>query len=188
MKPTIKVQIPESRLVPIVSDAAIAGPVADGRLVPVLILDTRDHPSIEEVIRLHEHFTPGDVQFNWGRKKRSKDEVFLTLDFERPVEAQAVLMFSIERQGGLVDLILRSKALYLQAGEPGHRLSTAFDEPRILLTLPHTSFAEYWDGVYLKRLTEIIRGGARISRSQARDAARELIKNMRDAQAFRVTH
>lgn len=187
MKPRTKVQIPEDRSVPIVGDAAIAGSVADGRLVPVLILDTHNHPTIEEVIRLHEHFAPGDVEFNWGRTKRSKDEVFLTLDFERPVEAEALLMFSIERQGRLVDLILRSRALYLQAGKPGDRLSTALEEPRILLTLPDTGFAEYWDGVYLKRMTEVIRRDAGIPRAQARGAARELIETIRRAEAFRMT-
>jgi hypothetical protein len=39
-----KTTVAGSLVVPIVGDGAIAGPIADGRLLPVLILDTSARP------------------------------------------------------------------------------------------------------------------------------------------------
>jgi hypothetical protein len=56
----------EKRPVRIVADGAIAaGPIGDGRLIPLLILDTTERSDLEEFIRVHQFLSPGDVNFQW---------------------------------------------------------------------------------------------------------------------------
>lgn len=50
-------------VVPIVADGAIASQVADGRMTPLVIIDTTDRPDVEELVRLHNHLSPGDVAY-----------------------------------------------------------------------------------------------------------------------------
>src|SRR6266536_2359847 len=95
--------LPIKDFVPIVADGAMAGPIAEG-------------------IRVHAYLPPGDVASSWGGIKGHPDDVFLVLDFERPIEARGVLRFSIANQGILVEAALTAKAMYLQAGKPGDRL------------------------------------------------------------------
>ena len=73
---------------------------------------------------MHAYLSPGDVAFRWGEIKGHPDDVFLVLDFQRPIEARAVLRFSIENQGILVEAALTAKAIYLQSGEPGALFGT----------------------------------------------------------------
>jgi len=114
--------LPIKYFVPIVADGAMAGPVAEGANIPLVILDTSKRPDIAEAIRVHAYLPPGDVASSWGGIKGHPDDVFLVLDFERPIEARAVLRFSIANQGILVEAALTAKAMYLQAGKPGDRL------------------------------------------------------------------
>src|SRR4051794_2851730 len=92
--------------VPIVADGAMAGPVAEGSLIPVLILDTTRRQDVEEVIRLHKFLPPGDADSNWALVDKMPDIVVLILDFVRPVKTRALLTFSIRQQGILVEAAL----------------------------------------------------------------------------------
>ena len=48
--------------VPILADAAIATEkIGNGKLIPVLILDTSERPDVAELIRIHAHLPQGDV-------------------------------------------------------------------------------------------------------------------------------
>lgn len=53
-------------VVPIVADAMIAGPVAEGVGIPLVILDTSERPDLEELIRVHQHLPPGGRSFPMG--------------------------------------------------------------------------------------------------------------------------
>src|SRR6266516_340976 len=91
----------------IISDAAIASALrGDGRLIPLLIIDCSNRPDVEEMLRIHAHLAPGDVEIQWGRI-RGHDKVSLLLSFIRPLELNVILDFDIIQQGGLVDLIIR---------------------------------------------------------------------------------
>ena len=46
--------------VPIVAEGAISSTtLGDGRLIPVLILDTSNRPDIDEFVRVHQHLPAG---------------------------------------------------------------------------------------------------------------------------------
>lgn len=180
------VQIPRSALLPIVGDAAIAGPVVEGALVPLLIVDTGNHPIIDEVVRVHGLLPGGDVRSNWGYVAGDPDKILLTLAFDRPVEAEAAVEFSIEHQGILVEAALTSRAVYLQPGRPGDRYKHDPDKPKILIELPRSRFHETWHDRFLSRMTDVIAREANITRRKAKPSAREMLQDLEKLTGFRL--
>jgi hypothetical protein len=75
----------EASPVPIAGDAAIAQHgMGEGRMIPLLILDTTKRDDIDELIRIHEHLPPGDVNSQWGRIEHRRDRaISLILQFLR---------------------------------------------------------------------------------------------------------
>ena len=180
-----KASIPRELIVPIAGDAGLAGPVADGRLVPILILDTTARPEVAEMIRVHEHLPPGDVTSQWASALEDDDRVALLLEFQRPVAVDVTLVFSIERQAVLVESMFNARALYLQAGAPGDRLSDNLGAPRVLIEVPDTGFEPYWDELLRKRMTKVMANRLGISRRKARPAADELIAEIKSLSRLR---
>lgn len=163
----------------IINDAAVATVgVGDGRLIPLVIIDSVERPDIEELVRVHECLPPGDVRVQWGELKSGPGGIALLLTFTRPVEALLVLNFDIVRQGGVVDQILSSRALYLQAGREGDRLSNTLDAKRILIEVPETGFSKTWDGILFKYLVKDFRRKG-LPKQQAKDAAKGAIEEWR---------
>ena len=182
-----KTSIDRRLLVPIVADGAIAGPVADGRLIPVLILDTHARPDVAEAIRLHRHFPQGgDATSQWGSSRDDDDRVMLDLQFEAPVEVRLVIPFSIETQGILVDSIVSTGAVYLQAGQPGDRLREKMFAPRVLVEIPETGFQPEWERLFLRRMTHVIARLAGMGRRRALPLAQKFIAELRVGMALRL--
>ena len=176
----------EATPVGIVADAAISTKgTVEGRLIPLLILDTSARPDIEELVRISSQQPPGDVACQWGQLIDNKDSVALFLTFERPVELFMVLQFGIVRQGILVDQILNSHAVYIQPGRDGDRLITAIDNQRILIEVPDTHFQPEWERLFFKHLALDMRKKG-LHRQQAKQAARGLIEELRQFGKFRM--
>jgi hypothetical protein len=172
--------------VAIVADATIASRgTVEGRLIPLLILDTSARPDIVELVRISGTQPPGDVRCQWGQIVGNDDSVSLILSFERPAELFMVLQFEIVRQGILVDQILNSHAVYIQPGKKGDRYITTIDNQRILIEVPDTHFQSEWDRLFLKHLVQDMRKNG-LQRQQAKQAARSLIEELRQFGKFRM--
>ncbi len=171
--------------VPIVADAAIAtGGVGEGRLIPLVIIDTANHQHIEDLVKAHDSLSPGDAEITWGWQAGSKDSISLIIDFKKPIETTIHLIFDIAHQGGLVDLIMNSKALYLQPGRQGDRLKNTMDNPRIIIEIPDTGFQCIWIDKWKKTTSKQLRNQG-LSRREARKASQELIDRLRETFSFR---
>jgi len=167
--------------VPIVSDAAIATHiVGNGSFIPHVILDTSERHDVLSLIQHHEHFPPGDALSAWGSVSDPKKKIALMIRFERPMEVDIVLEFDIATQGSVVDMALRTRAIYLQAGKPGDRLSRAFDSSRIIVELggemPADKWQELWQHVIRKKLQ-----ANGMSRAEAKRSSLEYIKRVRES-------
>lgn len=173
-------------IVPIIGDAAIAGRPADGRLLPVLLLDTSARPEIDELLRVHSYLPAGDVASQWAISRDDDDVVYLLLRFSQPMDVELVLSFSIEHQAMLVDTMLVGGGVYLQAGSPGDRLVTTMNHPRVLVELPDTDFASKWEEVLFRRLTAVLARRLGTSPHKARPHAERLIGQMRAVSRFRL--
>jgi len=172
-------------VVPIIHDGAIAGPIADGRLLPVLFIDTSQRPDVREFLRIHEHLGSGDVEFDWGLSRESKDDAILHLKFVRPMDVEMILLFDVRQQAILVEGILSGGGVYLQDARPGDRLTTTLDACRVLIELPDTGFRSYWDRYLLDRTTALLRKRG-IPRRAAPRAAPDAIREMRKMVSFRM--
>jgi hypothetical protein len=176
--------------VPIVADAVIATVVVgDGRMIPLLILDTSTRPDIEDMVMAHKHLHgQGDVGAQWGRPNTFFDTgiVSLILTFEKPSRCRILLRFDIGKYGGLVDQIIRSQGVYIQPGRPGDRLITRFGNPRILAEVPSREFQPEWDRMLRKAMRKRLQREHGLSRSEATVATEKFIEEWRALSSKRI--
>lgn len=176
----------ERGTVSIVGDAAIATPDAiDGKLVPLLILDTRERPDITEAISNHMSFPEGDVTTAWGKYSDGRSDPVLFLQFQRPTEIFVAVEFVLPKQGILIEHILMAKALYLQSGGPGDRLIKDPGRPKIIVGVPDTGFRPTWDRIFARSVQSRFRSQG-LSRAEARVAAKDYITMIREIGRFRT--
>lgn len=172
----------------IVADGAIATVgVGEGRLIPLVILDTSSRPDLEEYIRVHQFVGVGDVRCQWGRLITHDNTVALVLSFLRPAELVAIVEFDLQRNHGvLVEQVLATKALYIQCGRDGDRLNQAIDKPKVILEVPDTGFqGKFWDKIY-SRVTAAKMRERGLNRADAKRAAQESIKELRKLGTVRM--
>jgi hypothetical protein len=172
--------------VPIISDAAMAtAQLGNGRLIPLIIFSKAAREDLAELVRVHDHFPPGDVTIQWGRVPPSSPDISLLLRFLRPVMTTACFTFNLSNQFALIDQILRSGAVYLQPGNPGDRLKTTMSVPRVLVEIPDTGFQESWQRLLIKTVRARLRGDG-LSRRAANEAAKEVVAQLRKLDDIRV--
>ncbi|MBN1617896.1 hypothetical protein JW887_00965 [Candidatus Dojkabacteria bacterium] len=131
-------------ILPIISDGAIASSgLAEARFIPILIVDTSMHTSIDDLVRLHDSAESGDVDSLWGIDKHN-DHIYLHLEFKQPVKTIVALKFDILKQGGIVDTIMSTRILNLQPGKIGDRPGNTLDKPSIYVEVPDRSLKDVW--------------------------------------------
>lgn len=173
-------------IVPIVGDGAIGNPdIGEGRLIPVLILDCKNHSTLHDLILIHADTPPGDVVVTWGRRIFDKKHVYLTLDFSRPVVTSAALCFDISKQGGLVDWIINARAVYLQPLASGTKVSEGLDQPKIVVEIPPETALSNWGAIYKNSVIKTYRKGG-CTRAEAKEAAEQHLARLRELSAMRT--
>jgi hypothetical protein len=172
----------------IVADGAIArGDVGEGRLIPLVILDTAKRPDLEEYIRLHQFVRSGDLTTQWGQLDEHKDAVVLILSLVNPAEMVAIIEFDLEKSHGiLVEQALSTKALYIQAGRQGDRLKQDLSVPKVIVELPDTGFRVFWDQIQLRHVTAKMKR-AGMGRADAKRAAKQFVEEIRRVAAYRLS-
>ncbi|AGS24811.1 hypothetical protein [Rhizobium etli] len=177
----------QGKIVKVVADPVIAtaGRV-NGKLIPLLILDTTERPDLAELVRVHQNFVEGDVTVQWGALEGRLDHITLFLRFLRPAERIAIIEFEITKQGALVDQILTAGAVYLQPGKPGDKLLHDLEVPKVIVEIPDTGFRSYWEKIYQKSVFGQLRKSG-LTRAEARKAASDVVSRMREIGNFQVT-
>jgi hypothetical protein len=174
----------ESVPINVVADAAIAtGSVGEGRLIPLLVLDTSQRPDVDEFVRIHVRSAPGDVVSTWVRMSGAESRLGLWLSFSRPAELEMVVGFVLRTHGGLVDQIIRTHSFYLQPGGPDSRPDQLGGQPSILFEVA-AGFSE-WDRTLLRSLQRDYRRDG-LSRAEAELAATQLVREWRRVFGVRV--
>jgi hypothetical protein len=171
----------EKEPVPIVSDAAVATQgTAEGRIIPVLIIDTSFRPDIEDMVRAHKHIGAGDVKSAWSIPSRFNiNKISLVLTMLKPSQCVIIVEFNIVRQGGIVDQIIHAQGVYIQPGKEGDRLSTTMDHDRILVEVPSKHYRNEWDKIFHKALSKDFKRKG-LSRSDSKNAATSYVKEWRE--------
>lgn len=140
----------DSRIVDVVNDALIYQKnMCDGKAIPHIIIDTENYPEITKAIELHKEVQEGSITFTWGITT-DKKYVLLMLNSISPVEISYVIRFNIYEQYSIIDKILLSQLLYIQAGKKGDRLLNTPNRPKLLLEISHTGFENEWKTISRK--------------------------------------
>lgn len=178
-----KVKLEDSHLVPIVGDGAVANSfTAEGRAIPVLVLDCKNHKELLNLIYLHEHSPPGDVLCTWGI---NKENAYLLLEFSRPSEVSVGIKFNLETQGGLADGIIQSQGVYLQPSESGEHMAEGLDKLKTLVEVSPKTQIDDWD----ERLLAVIQKKMRregMSRKHAKEASKQSLDRIREIWTLRM--
>lgn len=126
--------------IPIVSSSIILRRnFADGQSIPLLILNTQDHPEIDKAIELHTGLDNGKITFTWGKTLDSK-YIFLQVESISPVEIAYNILFQPDNDYALLEMIIKSHMLYIQSGKEGDRLSHNLNKPKLFMELNSTEF------------------------------------------------
>jgi hypothetical protein len=171
----------------IVGDGAIASVgIGDGRLIPLVILDTSERPDLEEFISLHQATPSGAVSAQWAQLVDRRKDVAIILRFLVPAEVTAIVNFDLDvGQGVLVEQILRARALYVQPGRAGDRLRHDMDKPKVLIEIPDMGFRSYWDGAYMDFARRRARASG-LDRNASMRAAKAFVDQMRELAELRI--
>ena len=174
----------EAGSVPIVADATVAmAAVAEGRNIPLLILDTSSRPDIDSMVRAHE-LGPGDATSYWSFKKRWPRLLspFLVVRTTKPSECVVAIVFDMMKgQGTLVDQILWAQCVYLQPGRLGDRAGTTIDSPKLLVEIPaNEAFRSRFQSVYERAIFRKYRQLG-MNRAHSRHAVQTFLKKWRAA-------
>ncbi len=167
------------QIVPIVANAAVAvGTVGDGRMLPLIILDTTERPDLVDLFNAHDKLPPGDVDTTWALLEEFSGHMALLLEFKRPFETVAIINFELTGDGLSIDLAMQGKAIYLQAGKPGDRLHQTMTAPRIIVEIGAEMSKVEWEVIWQKAIRKRLRTeGA--SRAEAKRLSPAYMERMR---------
>ena len=141
----------------IASDASINNIyVAYGKTIPLVILDTVDYPEIDRMIQSHVGIENGHLNTTWVTTTDDK-YLLLLIEVISPIEIKFLIKFDTEKHAGLIDIIVNSQLLYIQAGKQGERLKQDLDRPKVLMEVPCIEFSDEWYRIYLRVYTKHFR-------------------------------
>ena len=156
--------------VKIVSDAAMASSKwGDSRLIPVLILDCTNNPTVIDLIKIHKDTPPGDVVSVWSVKPFSTKFAYLKLKFIAPMEVTIVIPFDLSIYPNLIDGIIRNNAVYIQ-DDKYKSADEKIEKTKLLIEIPSSSTFPKWEKLYLKVIMKKLKN---------KQKAKEHIKDIR---------
>lgn len=148
-----KIAVKNEDYLNMVGDGAIAeSRTADGRLIPVIILDTTTKKDLEHLVNFHEEVGVGDVTSIWAYKRFNHEHISLILHFTSPVDLKITILFNSFEKFTLIDGIRTSKAVYIQPGAPGDKVRNDINAPKILVEIPARTTFEKWDDILEKAI------------------------------------
>lgn len=150
-----------SQLTPILHVGAIGNPnVSDGRLLPFLTVDCTECPDVENFIEVHcDTPVPGDIVSTWCWNRFSKSNVYLRLDFKRPITTSTHLVIPVSTKGYVVDWIMAVRGFYLQSSKYGDYASEGLGKPAIVVEVPSAATFPIWPNLYRKSLVKRFKHG-----------------------------
>lgn len=132
---------------------SVAG-VANGRTVPVIILQPDEENKIDAVINAHSGISEGNCVSQWGCTN-DRNTILLHLEFTEPIAVKIIIPLEIIRNGATIDQIIHTQCLYLMTGNPEMKLSQNLRKERILLEVPSREFTDEWRKLYKKSTASI---------------------------------
>ena len=170
----------------VVATAAIACEgVANGRNIPVAIVEPDIDGKINDLIITHKSVKNGNCECQWGTTE-GYEYAILSLSFSSPIEQKIILFFDVIKYGIIVDQILYAKCLFLMTGNSETKFSEHIGEPRILLEVPCDDFQEDWNKIYRKKYVEHLREEYKMSKKEALAIFDDVNNEMQKIKTLRI--
>jgi hypothetical protein len=131
--------------------------LAEGRFIPVIVIDVQGNKEIEELIKLHNNIVSGDVTMTWAKDFYSRKKIIFRLAFHKPMEVVFGIEFKLDSDYSIIDGMIESKGLALQTGKKGEKVSSKLEDPKILIEVPEMGFKEKWNEMLLSTVRKNIR-------------------------------
>lgn len=145
-------RILKGTVVPVIAAGAIAVPFfADGKMIPLAILETSTRPDLDILFNIHEHTPPGDAETTWVNLLDIPNGIGLQIKFIRPSDVTFIVQFDAEEHAVAIDQAIHTRCIYLQSGKIGDRLSTTAESkniPRISVEIGAFGFEERWEKIW----------------------------------------
>ncbi|GAB2785338.1 hypothetical protein HNQ93_002570 [Hymenobacter luteus] len=168
----------------VVSDGAIAHPdIAEGRVIPAVVIDTKGNQDVQELISTHDDSPPGDATYTWSTKPFNKSIIFLTIKFDKPLQIQFSITFNIPKQSIIIDGIIKSRGFYLLSGNSRSKVSD-LSIKRIVCEVPNTGFDQIWENIYIKSIIKKYQKNG-LSKKSAIEATNKHLKSSRQLWSIR---
>jgi hypothetical protein len=170
----------------VVASAAIANVgVANGRNIPVVIVEDDLDGKISNLITTHEAVANGSCSSQWGMTE-GNEYAILVLSFITPVEQKLILFFDVIKYGIIVNQILYSKCMYLMTGDRETKFSQHLSSPRILLEVPCDDFEKEWKKIYKKEYVKYLQKEYKLSKKVAEKVFDEMHDQMDTVKKLRM--
>lgn len=166
--------------VSIVGDGVIIlSDLANGRPIPVIIVDARDRADIIDYLELHKNMPPGDVEYQWGTGLISRKSICLSIKSLRPVPIEFTIDFDVGKHHALIDGIVRNRGFLLQAGMPGDNVSSLMEKGKVMIEIGSTGIEFFWEKTLCKTIKKRFKSVG-LGRKQTEKATNSYIESMRE--------
>lgn len=159
--------------------------IANGRNIPVLIIDTTEEKEIEKAILLHKNIDVGKVETIWGKSVNGK-KIMLKINMIEPSPSEFMLVFDVVKNYATIDFIINAQLVYIQPGKQEDKLKTTMSAPKILIEVPSSHFYKEWYTVYEKNLAKYFRTKKGMSKRVAKQVAIDTYKEIGKLRDFRM--
>lgn len=170
----------------IVKNATVADPrLGEGRMIPVLILSSKNDSELRELLEIHKDVSSGDIKVQWGdyiTTLLKKEKMFLEIEFINPKKFVFHIVFDIDKDYSLIDAIFQSRGVYINLGTKDDKISSVFfkeNNETIVLEVADTNLDDFWE----KRLRKVLLKKARKEKIPSAERQKKVdnhIKKMRD--------
>jgi hypothetical protein len=118
--------------------------VYEERSIPVLVLDTRARPDLDNLTRFHNLQPTGEVKTAWYTPANDPRAVGLVLQFVSPDQCMATIEFDILEDAPVLYRIIESECFWFYPGRPGETYKADPGRDHILVEVPSKHVVEQW--------------------------------------------
>jgi|GEM_PF-6158568 len=163
--------------VPTISNISIA----DGKNLPILVLNTSEREDIKQAIVNHSIDNTGNVETRWGSPKKNRSRyIYLIIDLLSPTKCSFIISFDIWKRGPVVDIIMKNGGCYIQSSDDGVKFSDNPNAPRILMeVITEDELKENWKDMYFKGITNMFKKKHSLKLKEAKKIAKSFINEMK---------
>lgn len=164
-----------------IADGMLSIPeLAEGRLIPCIMFDKETAKIVDNLCRAHLNSEPGDVITTWVSPLTifKPKELILKVQFKKPIDTTFGIAFNLVKHFPIIDAIVNSQALRIEAGNIGDKISQ-LKNADILLEVQRTNFTDFWEKQLLVSVKEKYKKNG-FEKKKLNQLAKEHIKSMRE--------